>query len=92
MTIVTPKLSPGKGGWSKSERKRALRRYQLNAAGAYKDAINRRDGSQGAASPVRKIDPVTGKVIALSLGVPSRTSQPGGARERPYHPMQDFKF
>jgi hypothetical protein len=58
-------LSPAKGRWPKSERKRALRRYLLDAASNYREAMQRRDGSSGAASPVRKIDPVTGEVIEV---------------------------
>ena len=38
-------------------------RYLLGASDAYRDAMRRRDGSQGAASPVRRIDPATGQVI-----------------------------
>jgi hypothetical protein len=58
-------LAPKKTSWPKSEKKRALLRYQLKAAGEYKRAMQRRDGSSGAASPVRKIDPVTGEVIEV---------------------------
>ena len=48
---------PKKPGYTKARQK---------AAGdEYKRALERRYGSQGAASPVRKIDPVTGKVIAI---------------------------
>lgn len=57
MTIITPRLGPQKGRWPKNENKRALRRYQLEAAAEYARARKRRDGSQGAASPVRIIDP-----------------------------------
>jgi hypothetical protein len=58
MGIEKWKLSPGKGPWPKSERKQALRRYQLDAAKAAKQASERRRyGTLGAASPVRKIDP-----------------------------------
>ncbi len=39
--------------------------YRTAAAAAYKRALERRYGSQGAASPVRKIDPVTGEIIAI---------------------------
>lgn len=70
MTITVPKLSPAKGRWPKSERKRALRRYQLEAAEAYKDALRRRDGSSGATSPVKRIDPETGEVITVVGPVP----------------------
>ena len=47
----------------------ALRRYLLSAAADHKAAIKRRDGSPGAASPVRRIDPATGEVIGI---VPAR--------------------
>jgi hypothetical protein len=62
--FVVP-LAPKKASWPKSQRKRALLRYQLNAADEYKRAMQRRDGSSGAASPVRRIDPVTGKIIGI---------------------------
>jgi hypothetical protein len=39
--------------------------YRSAAAAAFKRALERYYGSQGAASPVRKIDPVTGEVIAI---------------------------
>jgi len=40
---------------SKSKHKRAHGRYLLNAAKEYKRAMRRRDGSSGAASPVRHV-------------------------------------
>jgi hypothetical protein len=47
-------------------RKITIKRGYLAAArAAYERALERSYGSQGAASPVRKIDPVTGKVIAI---------------------------
>jgi hypothetical protein len=52
-----------KGRFPKSPQKRAKRRYLLSAAGEIKKALKRRYGSQGAASPVRRIDPATGKII-----------------------------
>jgi hypothetical protein len=39
--------------------------YRRAAAAAFKRALEFRYGSHGAASPVRKIDPVTGEVIAI---------------------------
>ena len=39
--------------------------YRSAAAAAFKRALERDYGSQGAASPVRKIDPVTGEVVAI---------------------------
>ena len=57
-------LAPKKSRWPKSEQKQAVRRYQLTAAAEYKRSLKKRlYGSQGAASPVRRIDPVTGEVI-----------------------------
>lgn len=54
MRIVQPKLSPGKGGWSRNKRKAAARRRGIEAGKAYMDALDREAGmhrSQGAASP-----------------------------------------
>ena len=56
-------LTPGKGRWPKNLHKRAMREYLLTAAGHYKQAMERRDGSSGAASPVRRINPATGEAI-----------------------------
>lgn len=47
----------------KDPKKAARRRAQLKAGGEYKRALKARDGSQGAASKVRRIDPATGLVI-----------------------------
>ena len=58
-------LAPKKASWPKSEKKRELLRYGLKAAGEYKRAMERRDGSSGAASPVRRIDPVTGEITEV---------------------------
>jgi hypothetical protein len=59
-------LAPKKGRWPKSKKKRALLRYQLKAAGEYKKTLRRWcDGSSGAASPVRRIDPVTGEITEV---------------------------
>jgi hypothetical protein len=63
MDRIQPKLSPGKGRWPKSPVKRLRREYLLKAGAEFKKAAKRRDGSQGAASPVRHIDPKTGEVI-----------------------------
>jgi hypothetical protein len=62
MQMKSVRLAPKKGRWPKSKRKQALRRYQLDAAGNYKKAMQRRDGSSGAASEVRHVynrDPAT---------------------------------
>ena len=58
MGIIGIPISPQKSRWPKDERKRALRRAQLEKAGQFKKALNRQlYGSQGAASRVRHIDP-----------------------------------
>jgi hypothetical protein len=52
------KLIPGKGRWPKDPRKRALRKYQLDAAAEYKRANEYyRYGTLGAASSGHSIDP-----------------------------------
>lgn len=56
MSIITPKLSPGKGRWPKNKNKRALLKYRYAAATAFKKATERKHGSQGAASKVRHIN------------------------------------
>lgn len=61
MGIIGVPLSPKKGRWPKSEKKRATRRRALDAATEYKKAINR--GSFGPASKVRRIDPKTGEEL-----------------------------
>jgi hypothetical protein len=53
MSIEGPKLSTGKGRWSKDPNKNAKRRRRLAAATEYKAAIKREAGllrSRGAAS------------------------------------------
>ncbi len=57
MSIITPKISPGKGRWPKDDAKRGRRKALLEAGEAHKKASARKHGSQGAASPVRHIDP-----------------------------------
>jgi hypothetical protein len=49
----------------KSRPKRSFHEYRSEASIAHKRAYERLFGSQGAASSVRKIDPVTGEVIAV---------------------------
>ena len=44
---------------------RTFKKYRSEAAAEYKRAFDKLFGSQGAASPVRKIDPATGKVVAI---------------------------
>ena len=40
-------------------------KYRMEAKAAFKAAYEGLFGSQGAASPVRKIDPATGEVIVI---------------------------
>jgi hypothetical protein len=49
----------------KSTRKKRKFGARAEANAAFKRANEQLFGSQGAASPVRKIDPVTGEVIAI---------------------------
>jgi len=49
----------------KPEAKRRAPGYRAAATAEYKRAFERLFGSQGAASPVRRIDPVTGEVIGI---------------------------
>jgi hypothetical protein len=58
----------------------------MTAKVAYKRALERQHGSQGAASPVRKIDPVTGEVIA---NCPSE-QRPAGTNEGALNTRQHF--
>jgi hypothetical protein len=72
MNYIQPKLSPGKGRFPKSPKKRAMRRYLLAAGGAYKQAGMREGGfqrSRGAASECRTIDPSSpeGQAIMAKL-------------------------
>jgi hypothetical protein len=60
MVIEYSRLSPGKGRWPKDPHKRALRKYQLDAATKYKRANEYyRYGTLGAASSGHSIDPAT---------------------------------
>jgi hypothetical protein len=66
MGLFRVPFAPPKGHWPKSERKRAERRQLLAKEAEYKKAARHwREGSSGAASPVRRIDPVTGEVIEI---------------------------
>ena len=47
-----------------TRKKRGKPGYRAEANAAFKRAYEQLFGSQGGASPVRKIDPVTGEVIA----------------------------
>jgi hypothetical protein len=59
--------------WPKSEEKRALRRAELKRATVYKHTLHRRqEGTSGGASPVRRVDPATGQVIAV---IPARSEK-----------------
>ena len=55
--IITPRFTPRKFGWSNKPKKRAKQLYLLKAGIEYNKAVQRRYGSQGAASEVRRIDP-----------------------------------
>lgn len=47
--------------------------YRANAKAAHKRALERQYGTLGPASPVRRIDPVTGRVIEIiQLPITSR--------------------
>jgi hypothetical protein len=52
-------------GTKKRARKKRKPGERAEANAAFKRSYERLFGSQGAASPVRKIDPVTGEVIAI---------------------------
>jgi hypothetical protein len=52
----------------KSNAKKQKAGYRADATVKYRRAYAQLFGSQGAASPVRKIDPVTGEVIACHTG------------------------
>jgi hypothetical protein len=62
----------------RARHRRAERRpgYIAAADRVYKRAVDSLYGSQGAASPIRKIDPVTGEVIAVINRFPGRGPQP----------------
>jgi hypothetical protein len=66
---MRPSLFLGKKPRRKNNRKRRTAAYRATASTEYKRAFDRLFGSQGAASPVRKIDPVTGEVIGI---IPAR--------------------
>jgi hypothetical protein len=63
MFLGPGKIPAHKRCWLKS--KKPPPGYRKAANDARKRALERVDGSQGAASPVRKIDPATGNVIAV---------------------------
>jgi hypothetical protein len=54
--IITPRFTPRKFGWSSNPKKRAKQLYLLKAGIEYNKAVQRKYGSQGAASEVRRID------------------------------------
>ena len=41
------------------------RKYRSTAAAEYQRALERKFGTLGPASPVRRVDPATGKVLAI---------------------------
>ena len=61
---MRPTLLYRKKGARKAKAKRPPK-YRTEAKAAFKAAYEGLFGSQGAASPVRKIDPATGEVIAI---------------------------
>jgi hypothetical protein len=61
---MRPTLLYKKKGARKAKTKRPPK-YRTEAKAAFKAAYAGLFGSQGAASPVRKIDPATGEVIAI---------------------------
>ena len=61
---MRPTLLYRKKGARKAKAKRPPK-YRMEAKAAFKAAYEGLFGSQGAASPVRKIDPATGEVIAI---------------------------
>jgi hypothetical protein len=65
MSIVRVPIAPPKGRWPKDPHKRAVRRYQLDAAKAYKAAMKTRNGSSGKAGPCRRLDPETLAVVEI---------------------------
>jgi hypothetical protein len=71
MFLGPGKIPPHKRRWLKSKKKGPPRGYLKAANDARKRALERVYGSQGAASPVRKIDPATGNVIAILSPKPS---------------------
>jgi hypothetical protein len=78
MGLFRVPFAPPKGRWPKSERKRAKRRRLLEKEAEYKKAVRHwREGSSGAASPVRRIDPVTGEITEVI-----RTKVQGKRRDR----------
>ena len=62
---MRPSLFLNKKHRRKTGRKGGTPAYRTAATAEYKRAFERLFGSQGAASPVRKIDPVTGAVIEI---------------------------
>lgn len=48
-------IKPG-GRWPKDKRKAEFWRWRLGAAADYKQALEQRQGSKGAASKVRKVE------------------------------------
>lgn len=65
ITHMRPSLFLNKNRRRKPEAKRRAPGYRAAATAEYKRAFERLFGSQGAASPVRRIDPVTGEVIGI---------------------------
>lgn len=73
--IVMPRESrrSGKESPQLEKGRRMFGAYRANAKAAHKRALERQYGTLGPASPVRRIDPVTGRVIEIiQLPITSR--------------------
>jgi hypothetical protein len=62
---MRPSLILNKKRRRKAVRKGGTSQYRTAATTEYKRAFDKLFGSQGAASPVKRIDPVTGEVIEI---------------------------
>jgi hypothetical protein len=62
---MRPSLILGKKKRTRKTRTKQTPAYRTEANAAFKRAYEQLFGSRGAASPVRKIDPVTEEVIAI---------------------------
>jgi hypothetical protein len=65
LRLVKAAIRPTRLFVKKRTRRKRAPGYRKKASAAFKRAREQFFGSQGAASPVRKIDPVTGDVIAV---------------------------
>jgi hypothetical protein len=65
LRLVKTAMRPTRLFAKKRTRRKRAPGYRKKASAAFERAREQFFGSQGAASPVRKIDPVTGAVIAV---------------------------